>query len=64
MNRLMIANRPLARAGLFLARLVFPGRPQTEHAKGRLAPPSRRPAGTRTVFLGYLQDALSGGGRR
>lgn len=64
MTRLVTAFRPLARTGRFLARLLFSGRPQAEHAEGRPPLPPRRSARARTVFLGYLKDGLSGGGRR
>ena len=64
MKRLVTAFRRLTRPGRFLARLVFPGRSQTEPAEGWLPLPPRRPAETRKVFLGHVKNALSGGGRR
>jgi hypothetical protein len=64
MRLLATAFHPLARPGRFLARLVFPGWLHTEPAAGRLRLRLRRLAETRKAFLGYLKDALSGGGRR
>jgi hypothetical protein len=64
MRLLATAFHPLARPGRFLARLVFPGRTHAGPPEGRLHLRPRRSDETRNAFLGYLKDALSGGGRR
>jgi hypothetical protein len=64
MTLLATALHPLARPGRFLARLVFPGRTHAGPPEGRLRLGPRRSAETGKPFLGYLKDALSGGGRR
>jgi hypothetical protein len=56
--------RPLVRSGRLFARLFAPAQAPAESAQGRLPSPTRPPERPRAIFRRYLNDALSGGGRR
>jgi hypothetical protein len=56
--------RPFVRSGRLFARLFTPARAPAEPAPGRLPPLPRPPERSRAIFWRYLNEALSGGGRR
>jgi len=64
MKPLLQTLRPLARSGRLLGRLLFRIQPLADRGESVLARPKPVPGGTKKMFLGYLNDALSGGGRR
>jgi len=64
MDRLLKPFGPLARSGRLLARLFSSVQAQSGQAEGRPASPACQLVATKTIFLRYLNDALSGGGRR
>ena len=64
MKQLATTSPALARPDRFLARLVSPDRSQSRPTGAWLSLPRRWSTETRKAFLGCLQDALSGGGRR